>query len=217
MKHIIYFHCMKPPDAPETVLSTISWLSKHEQDKLTNFHRNEDKSTVYIGKLLLRYGLKKLGFKPDLTIDIKYTDQKRPYLDIPWDFNITHCDDLIAIVFAENKRVGLDVEKVEELNLHDFQNCFVVPEWNDILSAKDQYSRFFYYWTRKEAVLKAVGSGLLIHPSLFSAIENYVVLEHNTWFLHQVEVKKEHVCFLATEDTEPEITLHEIKDPFIYS
>jgi|WetSurMetagenome_2_1015567.scaffolds.fasta_scaffold171334_2 4'-phosphopantetheinyl transferase len=216
MKHIIYFHYLKELVPYIDNNNRDLWISKKEKDKLSNFHRELDKNTALIGKLLLRCGLNDLGYSADMILDTKYTEQKRPYLDIPWDFNITHCDDYIAIVFAEQTSAGIDAERIDHLDITDFQNCFTCAEWNDILTTEDQYSQFYYYWTRKEAVLKAIGSGLLIHPSLFSAIENQVVLENSLWFLHQIETDHEHICFLATKDNEPQISVKEILNPYIY-
>jgi 4'-phosphopantetheinyl transferase len=192
----------------------LSWLPVNEQQKLSGFHRYQDKMIGVVGKLLLRHGLQELGFSPKLVLNLQYTEQNKPYLDIPWNFNITHCNDFVAIVFAERTFVGLDVEKIEPIQTEDFKSCFTELEWTDILDAEDLNTRFFYYWTRKEAILKGIGSGLMIHPSLFTVMHNQVIWNKSTWFLHQVETDKTHMCFLATEDTEPELSIIEINDPF---
>jgi 4'-phosphopantetheinyl transferase len=212
MKHYIYYHHNLPEHLAEFKYNNLSWLPKLEQLKLSNLQRDLDKMLGIYGKLLLRYGLKELGYSPDLISALQYTEQKRPYLDIPWEFNITHCADLVAIVFAEKVHVGLDVENNEKVDITDFQGCFTMQEWYDIISAENQYARFLYFWTRKEAVLKGIGSGLLIHPSLFEAIDEIVLWDNVTWNLHSIETKKDHVCFLATEDPEAEIEITEIRD-----
>jgi len=216
MKHFIYFHHVTKHIADEQWYKKVNWLLLNEYHKINDFHRIQDKMNSFIGKLLLRKGLQDIGFSPDLVMGLKYSEQKRPYLEIPWDFNITHCDNLIAMVIAEKTRIGLDIEKIDKIDIADFRSCFTKPEWDDILSAEDKYLRFFYYWTRKEAVLKGIGSGLLINPSLFNAIENQVTWEQKTWFLHEIHTELNHVCHLATEDPKPEIIIQKISDPFIY-
>jgi 4'-phosphopantetheinyl transferase len=214
MKHYVYYHQIKLQAREEDYHHNLFWLSSQEKERLSNFHRPQDKMTGVIGKSLLRYGLNELGYDSDIVLKLQYSEQNKPYLDdIPWNFNITHCDDLVAVVFAEKTHVGIDVERVDQLEIADFQNCFTLHEWNDIQSSEDHYARFYYYWTRKEAILKGIGSGLLIHPSLFSAMNNHVTWDTKIWNLHQVELAKNHLCFLATEDNEPEIITREIRDP----
>lgn len=217
MKHFIYFHYNTQPDANSSAYLNLSWLNDSEYDKIFSYHRIQDKMNGVIGKLLLRHALEEHGFHRDFITKMKYTEQKRPYLDIPCDFNISHCDDLVVLAFTEKYRLGIDVEQLVDRQISDFQSCFTISEWNEILSADDQCSRFYYYWTRKEAVLKAIGSGLLIHPSLFDATQNIVRWQDKTWYLHPIDTKINHICYLATEDCEAEIVVKESIELFRYA
>ena len=214
MKHLILFHRHPHEMNGDFSFELPSWLGKEEIDKNLKYHRFIDRYNHLAGKLLLKLSMQQIGLQSELMHDILVTEQKRPYLPVPYDFNITHCDDAIAIAIAENRNIGLDIEDLCPLTIQDFHHCFTTCEWNDIITSKNQYERFLYYWTRKEAVLKAIGSGLLIHPSTFEAIRNMVLMDDKTLYIYPITIDKRHICHLATEDSNPEISIHEEKNLF---
>lgn len=197
-----------------TPLVMPSWFQKEDWERNTRYLRQIDRRNHLLGRLLLIHALEELGYSIDLIRIIGYSTERRPSLDIPWDFNISHCDDLVAVALGERSRIGLDVEDIHTIDIEDFRSCFTPHEWEDILASKNRYQRFFYYWTRKEAVLKAIGSGLLIHPSSFEALHDTVIMDMKTWYLHAIDLGRNHACFMATNDPEPEIIIREIDDPF---
>lgn len=75
-------------------------------------------------------------------------------------FNLSHAGALVAVVFSEQLEVGIDVE--EETRRIDFEGIskrFFAPaeqEW----CARRGRKGFFEVWTRKEALVKAMGIGL---------------------------------------------------------
>lgn len=78
-------------------------------------------------------------------------------------FSLTHAGDIVACAVAPD-RVGIDVEAVSELR--DWQSIarrFFTPAERSTLQAAaepDARRLFFKMWTCKEAVLKAIGTGL---------------------------------------------------------
>jgi 4'-phosphopantetheinyl transferase len=75
----------------------------------------------------------------------------------------------MAIALSEEGEVGVDVERVRELpDLEALaKRCFSAGEWDRFrqLGSEERGRWFFRLWTRKEAVLKAMGTGLLVEPS----------------------------------------------------
>lgn len=99
-------------------------------------------------------------------------------------FNMSHSEDLMLLAVCLHTEIGIDVEAVRP-----------VPEWQDIAKSHfsdDEYrsvmaeshhlDAFFRCWTRKEAVIKAMGMGLSMPLNSFtvSAAEQAALL-HCAW------------------------------------
>ena len=89
----------------------------------------------------------------------------------PWGFNLSHSGDLALIGIGAGDGIGVDIEVLREVvgvwPLAE-QN-FSANEYRELgRTPKERVSRAFLSgWTRKEACLKAVGSGLSIAPASF--------------------------------------------------
>jgi 4'-phosphopantetheinyl transferase len=95
-------------------------------------------------------------------------------------FNLSHTEGLALIAVARGHEVGVDVERInhtisfEEIAAHYFEPREV---WDlRIAPAPEKAARFYELWTRKEAELKATGSGLarlgLSHDSAGIIVRN---------------------------------------------
>ncbi|MES1203056.1 MAG: 4'-phosphopantetheinyl transferase superfamily protein [Pseudomonadota bacterium] len=81
-----------------------------------------------------------------------------PYLQ----FNLSHCEDVAFLAVTTAGEVGVDIEALRPFEAGGVERFFSRQEQN-ILAAAPQAERmraFFQCWTRKEAVLKALGNGL---------------------------------------------------------
>jgi 4'-phosphopantetheinyl transferase len=79
-------------------------------------------------------------------------------------FNLSHSADLALIAVTRGREVGVDVEHVDpEIDFDPIAEHYFEPKeaWDlRIAPPEERVSRFFDLWTRKEACLKAEGSGL---------------------------------------------------------
>lgn len=81
-------------------------------------------------------------------------------------FNVSHSHGLVLLAFAKACSVGIDVERVLDLEYSVMaQRFFAHDEAQKLLSLpeSEQLQAFYVCWTRKEALVKAVGDGLS-HP-----------------------------------------------------
>lgn len=77
-------------------------------------------------------------------------------------FNISHSADLLLMAFSRKNELGIDIEKVRITQvLKIAQRVFSQREYMELLKLPqyEQQSKFFTYWTYKEAYLKALGYG----------------------------------------------------------
>jgi 4'-phosphopantetheinyl transferase len=96
-----------------------------------------------------------------------YTDRGRPSLRLAshadFDFNLAHSGDLALLAFA-SRRVGVDVEQLGDMgNALAIARRFFSPREVAALKRLVGDARrhgFLNAWTRKEALIKALGTGL---------------------------------------------------------
>lgn len=86
-------------------------------------------------------------------------------------FNMSHSHDVALIGAAPHGEIGVDIEMLREVEdaLAIARRNFTPGEYEQLLAAPahDRDLVFMRLWTRKEACLKAVGSGFSIAPDLF--------------------------------------------------
>jgi len=82
-------------------------------------------------------------------------------------FNASHSHELAVYAFAEEREIGIDVEYIQQEFAGEeiARQFFSTYEVNTLLGLpkSEQAAAFFRCWTRKEAYIKAIGSGLS-HP-----------------------------------------------------
>ena len=78
------------------------------------------------------------------------------------EFNASHSGDLVALAFAKETAVGVDVERRRKLTdtLALARRYFSVEEVAIVERAADAGDAFFAIWTAKEAIVKASGKGI---------------------------------------------------------
>lgn len=76
------------------------------------------------------------------------------------DFSISHCKNAIAVVLSD-RPVGVDVESFRHAEEALLRRTMNPEEQADVCAAIDPAEAFTRLWTRKEAVLKLRGTGLV--------------------------------------------------------
>jgi 4'-phosphopantetheinyl transferase len=133
------------------------------------------------------------------------------------EFNISHSGELIYVVVASSRAVGIDVEKVR----NDFplemmaRDAFSTVELNELMALDPalRLDSFFTCWTRKEALFKAKGKGLSAlldrcGRSLFGHLPmpmSFVTLEAHTganWTLLDLQIETGYKAALVFEGTD---------------
>ena len=116
--------------------------------------------------LMLKDLLKPLGITD---LEMARNEHGKPFLvHYPEvHFNLSHCKNGIAVVVASSP-VGIDIESFRKGNLALINRTMnpVEAEW--ILSSSDPIETFTQYWTKKEAVVKLRGTGIVddLHQAL---------------------------------------------------
>jgi len=139
-----------------------------------------------IGRLLLKKGLDAFGCQNDLE-KIEFHENGKPYLsDI--HFNISHSDHQVICAFTKNSEIGVDLEKIKPIDFEDFTSIFSKREWEIIKSSGDPIRSFYWFWTRKESIIKALGFSLnYLHKIELDITLDHVVIDCKRSFLRDLD------------------------------
>lgn len=149
-------------------------LPGFEQERADRFRQSKDHN-VYVGaRWLLRSVLgNALGLEPG-ELRIECDRFGKPFLadvESPYQFNLSHTRNEIALVFSSEKEVGVDIESFEmRESAFDIAERFFHPEEvRDLLSVEgeERQRTFTRLWTLKEAIIKALGKGLSLPLNSF--------------------------------------------------
>lgn len=141
----------------------IHFLNPEELSRVERYYKDKDRNQFIICRAILKFVLSAYTQLDITTINIDYHFNKKPFLSShPWlFFNISHSEDLAVIAISRNK-VGIDVEYI----FKDFDFSSLLPDIFDsnealaIENAVNVNHTFYKLWTRKEALVKAVGTGI---------------------------------------------------------
>lgn len=93
----------------------------------------------------------------------------KPALAAPWDnsrieFSASHSAEIALVAIGQARAIGVDIERIRPLpDFEDLCRNYFAPAETEALGRireSDRLPAFFRAWARKEAVLKALGTGL---------------------------------------------------------
>ncbi|MGH7467525.1 MAG: 4'-phosphopantetheinyl transferase family protein [Longimicrobiales bacterium] len=144
-------------------------LAPDEQLRAARFRFERDRQRYVVGRGMLRVLLGVyLGESPD-QLKLVQGASGKPFLQSksnrqPLHFNLAHAGGRAAFAFTYTAELGIDLENVRPVE--EMQNIadryFSSPEAETLRSFPEpqRAGAFFRVWTRKEAVVKAIGEGL---------------------------------------------------------
>ena len=141
-------------------------LGDDERDRASRFRRRVDRDRFIVAHAVLRRLLARYLRRDAHSVRFHRDRFGKPSLAHRTDvtFNLSHADGVALIAVTTGRPVGVDVERVTPLDdAFDVAEICFAPAERRVLHAvpAEQVSdTFFTCWTRKEAFVKAVGTGL---------------------------------------------------------
>lgn len=163
------------------------YISEYRCEKLKRI-KNSHSQKQGVGAELLLAGY--LGRKPQYTID----ENGKPTGE-ETEFNFSHSGD-IAVCAVSDFPVGVDVEKIRDVNMDIARKKFCPSECEAIFSSANPTESFFEYWVKKESYVKALGEGLRI------PLKEINVDEITDRKFHTYKIKGYKLCVCTIEDAE---------------
>lgn len=163
--------------ADEPPAEQLAWLSADERARAARFAFERDRRRYRAAHVTLRGLLAPLEGSTPAALRFSASPHGKPGLEgaTPAAFNLSHSADVGALATAPSGAIGVDIEVLHRVDDLDVlaQRCFTPGEQREFdRCAADPVARdtlFLHGWTRKEACLKAVGSGLVLEPASFEA------------------------------------------------
>jgi 4'-phosphopantetheinyl transferase len=142
-------------------------LSQDERARAGRFAFLRDRRRFVAGRAFLRAVLGRYLGQPPAAVRLRHGAHGKPALadqTVDLHFNLAHSDDLAVCAVTMANEVGIDIERLRTLpDAGDVAGLFFAPGESAALASLPLAQRtraFFETWTRKEAFLKALGSGL---------------------------------------------------------
>lgn len=147
-------------------------ISKDRQERLAKFKFGIDcKLSLYSELLVRHYICKEIGLS-NQDIIFKKNENGKPSLlsHSEIQFNISHTRNAIVVAFS-NEEIGIDIEKIRSTDLKIARRFFTPSELDYILYNENPERAFYEIWTKKEAYIKYIGTGLSMALKSFNVLD----------------------------------------------
>lgn len=153
----------------------VNWLSERELDRAARFYNDRDRRQYIAAHCGLRWLLQDFSGieagRMEFTVAPLGKLSIRDAPDV--FFNMSYAGDRALVGLSSVADIGVDLEALRIIEDADdlADEYFTTTERGEFFAAKaTEHDRVFLQgWTRKEACIKAVGTGLSYHPSNFTS------------------------------------------------
>jgi 4'-phosphopantetheinyl transferase len=150
--------------APSAVVDRLACvLTSSEQARAARFHFEADHRRFTVARASLRLLLGRCSGADPASIEIASPDGAKPEAPaLGVHFNVSHAGEMVALAFASDVPVGVDVERLRPMRdaAGIARRWFSPDERRAVEDTGDLADTFFRIWTAKEAVVKGTGGGL---------------------------------------------------------
>jgi 4'-phosphopantetheinyl transferase len=157
-------------DCESSVLHRLeTLLSPDEKSRAARYIFQRDRDHFVVARGILRTILGIYIQRPAADLRFSYEPEGKPALRLTRGetairFNLSHSHGLAVYAFSNQREVGIDVEAIRSNIAEDelASRVFSAPELAEFHSLPGELQNlgFFHCWTRKEAYIKARGSGM---------------------------------------------------------
>ena len=209
--------------AAEVIDAYAALLADDERERRRRLMEGRIRDEFTLARGALRILLGRYLAREPASIEFAYGTRGKPALADPGlrpYFNLAHSDGLAVYGFAEDRELGIDVERARDIpEMKQIARRFFAGEEADILEslpADERSVSFYRAWTRKEAYVKAVGDGLhtplasfcvTLRPEETARLTtlNGSALAASAWQLHHLNPAGGYVGALAYSGTRQKV------------
>lgn len=165
-----------------------------------------DQKSRLIARLMLREALIDTG-NEDLLKNWSRKNSNKPIISSWNAFNISHSAKLVVFTYSTDALIGIDIEKKGLVEYQDLMTYFHHEEQQFISASDHANDTFYQIWVRKEAVLKAIGTGIVEGLEKFSCLEDIVIYKGQEWYLKNLNIHPDYICYICLPKLEEHIVV----------
>lgn len=145
------------------------YLNDDEQARAARFVYERDRNHFIAARGILREILSRYIVVDPINLQFSYSEKGKPALNLstspqPLHFNLSHAHGMAIYAITRINSIGIDIEyngrQIKDLEIAE--RFFAKEEISALkqLPLEQQQAGFYTIWTRKEAFIKALGTGL---------------------------------------------------------
>ncbi len=165
--------------------------------EISKFKTLADKKAKILSRLMLRDSMTDASVSNDLS-NWNRDDNNKPFIKHWYSFNISHSQEFVVLAYTIEETIGIDIEKMEELEYFDLIKYFHSDEQLFIESREKPIENFYEIWVKKEALLKAVGTGLTESLCDFDCTDNNLSYRGQNWYLKEILINLDYKCYICS-------------------
>lgn len=218
----VIIYTLQVTDYLELTKDLISFLDPEERSRSYRYYKDTDRNQFIICRAILKIVLAAYTKVDAKNIRLDYHLNKKPYLSSHPGlyFNVSHSAEFAVIAISRNK-VGIDIEYLAK----DFTFTDLLPDVfhsNEVLTiqnTENQKHTFYKLWTRKEALVKGLGTGINDDFKNIPALDGPHIVDSNllknteNWQVYSFELDAPYIGAIAVEclsTTIPNVIMHSI-------
>lgn len=184
-------------------------LSQEEIRLMQGFCHTRDQSRFAVRRAGLRSILSRYLDLPADRVAYAFGPHGKPCLSAPANphrlrFNLSHSAELAVVALCRGREIGVDIEKVDPgFDVEEFAHHVLSDREKIALhrSRPDQVRAFYRIWTRKEALLKAIGTGLVDDLRMVHVLDDEVAVASQgtveTWRIQTLDLAPGYVASVS--------------------
>lgn len=184
----------------EEVGSYMSVLPAFMHAEIYRYHHINDQKTKLLARLMLYRALCDDN-QARLIHQWKRDKNNKPYIGAWRSFNISHSGEMVVLGISDSC-IGVDIEQRRPLNYLQIINEFHPAEQEFIQRAVDPQEAFYEIWVKKEALLKAIGTGIVYGLNTFNCTDWFVHSPDCRWYLHSLNLHPHYTAYWCAAHTE---------------
>lgn len=160
-------------------------VSSQRQEKIMRYIFEADKKLSLYAALLTRLSLSLATGIPASELIFSIENNKKPLLlsTSDYQFNLSHTKGFILCGISNDGMLGVDVEKNVSAPIEVMEQVFHSEEIQYVKNAlsSERNIRFYKVWTRKEAYIKKLGTGLTYGLKSYNTLSSSLSSSLYTW------------------------------------